>query len=82
MAVTLGQWEAFDDTLFRLLHTLVGPRQLAAGHDPGTTRTLITTLQAYPQPIRPARFQTYSSNTAARLLDVPRDRIAKRLREG
>ena len=81
VAVTLGQWETFDDTLFRLLHTLVGPRQLA-GHDPGTTRTLITTLQAYPQPIRPARFETYSSNTAARLLDVPRDRITKRLREG
>jgi hypothetical protein len=79
--VTLGQWETFDDTLFRLLNTLVGPRQLG-GHDPGTTRTLITTLQAYPQPIRPARFQTYSSNTAARLLDVPRSRITKRLREG
>jgi hypothetical protein len=60
---------------------LVGPRRLA-GHDPGTARTLITTLQAYPRPIRPGRFETYSANTAARLLDVPRDRITKRLRDG
>ena len=53
-AVTLGQWEAFDDTLFRLLNTLVGPRQLG-GHDPGTTRTLITDPPGLPStdPARP-----------------------------
>ncbi len=80
--ITLAQWEAFDDTLYRALHLIVGPGRKLTGCDPGITRAVITTFKAYPQPIRPVRGETYSAVEAARLLGTSVNRVTRALRGG
>jgi len=80
--ITLAQWEAFDDTLYRALHLMVGPGRQLTGSDPGITRAVITTFKAYPQPIRPVRGETYSAVEAARLLGTSVNRVTRALRGG
>jgi len=80
--ITLAQWEAFDDTLYRALHLIVGPGRKLTGCDPGITRAVITTFKTYPQPLRPVRGETYSAVEAARLLGTSVKRVTKALRGG
>ncbi len=81
-AITLAQWETFDDTLYRALHIMVGPGRKLTGSDPAITRAVITTFKAYPQPLRLVRGETYSAVEAARLLGTSVKRVTKALREG
>jgi len=81
-AITLAQWEAFDDTLYRALHVMVGPGRQLTGSDPGITRAVIATFKAYPQPLRPVRGEIYSAVEAARLLGTSVHRVTKALRGG
>ena len=80
--VTLAQWEAFDDTLYRLLHTLVGPGRQITPREDSVSRDILTTFRSYPTPIRPARGETYSLHEAARLQGLPVNRVAARVRRG
>ena len=80
--VTLAEWEAFDDTLYRLLHTLVGPGRRAIPSEAGVGRDILTTFRSYPAPIRPARGESYGLHEAARLQGLPVNRITARVRRG
>ncbi|MEP6650878.1 MAG: hypothetical protein ABJA74_13365 [Lapillicoccus sp.] len=79
---TLRQWEAFDDTLYRLLHALVGPGRQTTPREDSISRDILTTFRSYPTPIRPARGETYSLHEAARLQGLPVNRVAARVRRG
>jgi hypothetical protein len=80
--VTLAQWEAFDDTVYRLLHTLVGPGRQVTPREDSVGRDILTTFRSYPRPIRPARGETYTLHEAARLQGLPVNRVAARVRRG
>jgi len=87
--VSLTQWETFDNTVFRCLHTLVGPGRRLSGHDSAAGSAAVRALQEYPTPLRPSPGEVYSPREAARLtgsiayrvtLDAVADRIhAERL---
>ena len=81
-AITLAQWEAFDDTLYRALHIIVGPGRRLSGSDEGITRRVIATFKDYPPPIRPVRGETYSAVEAARLLGSPVNRVTRAIKAG
>lgn len=81
-SITLAQWEAFDDTLYRALHIIVGPGRQLSGSDRGITRAVITTFKDYPPPIRPVRGETYSAVEAARLLGSPVNRVTRAIKAG
>jgi len=82
--VSLTQWETFDNTVHRCLHTLVGPGRRLSGHDSAAGSAAVRALQEYPTPLRPAPGEVYSPREAARLtgstayrvtLDAVADRI-------
>ena len=82
--VSLTQWETFDNTVHRCLHTLVGPGRSLSGHDSAAGSAAVRALQEYPTPLRPAPGEVYSPREAARLtgstayrvtLDAAADRI-------
>jgi len=82
--VSLTQWETFDNTVFRCLHTLVGPGRRLSGHDSAAGSAAVRALQEYPTPLRPPPGEVYSPREAARLtgstayrvtLDAVADRI-------
>ncbi len=82
--VSLTQWETFDNTVHRYLHTLVGPGRRLTGHDSAAGSAAVRALQEYPTPLRPAPGEVYSPREAARLtgstayrvtLDAVADRI-------
>jgi len=82
--VTLPQWETFDNTVYRCLHTLLGPGRKLTGHDSAEGSAAIRTFQHYPTPLRPAPGETYSPTEAARLIGsnthrITRDAIAGRI---
>jgi len=83
--ITLPQWETFDHTVYRCLHTLLGPGRKLTGHDSAEASAAIRAFQHYPTPLRPAPGETYSPAEAARLIGsntyrVTRDAIAGRIR--
>jgi len=82
--VSLTQWETFDNTVHRCLHTLVGPGRRLTGHDKAAGSAAVRALQEYPTPLRPPPGEVYSPREAARLtgstayrvtLDAAADRI-------
>jgi len=82
--ITLPQWETFDNTVYRCLHTLLGPGRKLTGHDSAEGSAAIRAFQHYPTPLRPAPGETYSPTEASRLIGsnthrVTRDAIAGRI---
>ena len=82
--VSLTQWETFDNTVHRCVHTLVGPGRRLSGHDSAAGSAAVRALHEYPTPLRPAPGEVYSTREAARLtgstayrvtLDAVADRI-------
>jgi len=48
--ISLTQWETFDNTVHRCLHTLVGPGRRLTGHDSAASSAAVRALQDYPTP--------------------------------
>lgn len=68
--VSLPQWETFDHTVHRCLHTLLGPGRRLTGHDAPAAAAAIRAFAAYPAPLRPATGELLTPAEAARLLGV------------
>lgn len=75
--VSLAQWETFDNTVYRCLHTLLGPGRKLTGHDSAEASAAIRAFQHYPAPLRPAPGETYSPTEAGRLIGSNTHRVTR-----
>lgn len=81
-AMTRHQWESFDNTVYQLLHALVGPERRMHGGESQVGRAVLTTFQAYPSPLRPGREEIYSAVSAARFLGHSHAQLIRDVRSG
>jgi hypothetical protein len=77
-----AQWARFDVTLYRTLYELVAAGRSDRAYTSNTRNPLLPTLTAYPAPLNIPVDRLYSVEHAAALLEVPRHRIERQIRNG
>lgn len=80
--ISLVQWETFDHTVYRCLHTLLGPGRRLTGHDAAAAAAAIRAFAEYPAPLKPMTGELLTPAEAARLLGVTPYAVRWRIESG
>ena len=81
-AISRARWETFDHTVYRCLHTLLGPGRRLTGHDWPAAAAAIRAFAEYPSPVKPATGEVHPPAEAARLLGVSPHHVRKDIVSG
>lgn len=80
--VSAAQWEPFDIAFHRVLHEIVGvDAAYVPRHDPQLL-ALTSAIRSYPAPLRPPADIPLTPMQAARMLDITRQAVYRRIRAG